>query len=104
MNRELRSLYDKCLKDKWLPLLEEWKKSHDLDLLRCMGIGHHCTFCYECNNRCHNCKINPVICNSGGLGYYGQYSIRCNSTGTYLKKMIRLLKQEKFKCLFKRSG
>ena len=102
MNKELRSLYDKCLKDKWLPLLKEWKKTHDKAILYEMGLGWRCAFCHECNEYCKRCKINPEICNTGGaFGYYGLTSIQINFTEKYLKEMIKRLKREKFKCLFK---
>ena len=72
-----------------------------------------CSFCSDSINDnskyidCELCKINPKIC--GDYGSMGFYSIICNRTTTsfdtkkHLKKMVRLLKIEKFKCIFKKN-
>ena len=104
MNRELRKLYKQTLKEKWLPLLKEWNKKQEISSL--YSIRNKCAFCYEAGmcSMCSVCKINHKICDDfGKQGYYRNRKFMDSDPKSYLKEMIRLLKIEKFKCLFKRN-
>jgi len=108
MNRELRELYRRTLDEKWIPLLKEWHEKHDLIGTE-LKLAQRCPFCYEASNnhsyfkQCYECKINPKICCLWGRGGYFAKLVRASNYGKYLKKMIRLLKIEKFKCYLKKG-
>lgn len=108
MNRKLRELYRKTLDEKWILLLRKWHEKPDL-IENDKELTQKCSFCYETldnrgNIQCHECKINPKICCDQGRGGYFANLVIASNYGKYLKKMIKLLKREKFKCLFKKSG
>ena len=108
MNKELRELYKRTLDEKWIPLLKKWHEKPDL-IEYDKELTQKCPFCYETldnrgNIQCHECKINPKICCVWGRGGYFAGFVKASNYGNYLKKMIRLLKIEKFKCLFKKGG
>lgn len=108
MNKELRELYRRTLDEKWIPLLKKWHEKPDLIKLD-NELTQRCPFCYEASNnhnysiQCYECKIDPKICCLWGRGGHFANLVRASNYGKYLKKMIRLLKIEKFKCIFKRG-
>lgn len=107
MNKELRELYKRTLDEKWIPLLKKWHEKPDL-IEYDKELTQKCPFCYETldnrgNIQCHECKINPKICCDHGRGGYFDSFVKFSNYGKYLKKMIRLLKREKFLCLFKKK-
>lgn len=110
MDENLRNLYKRTLKKKWIPLLKSWNKFHSTSKLFVIGINNRCPFCYDIalldgTLHCERCKINHKICdNFGKRGYYnGANHLEFINTTKFLKRMIRLLKIEKFKCIFKKE-
>lgn len=119
MKKHTRKLYNETLKNKWIPLLKRYKKEQDDYFYELRGwIKQRCSFCFDVHSplynkdgsiECERCKINPEICSDyGKKGFYSTiHSIIHRDSASdmrkYLKKMIKLLKKEKFKCIFKRK-